>query len=229
MGLPAGSTVLRGTMLTVAVVVLTAAVFQTRGRHSSELPSPADLRMTLPLTTRPAQPAPPPSLAVARAEPAATPSAAPATPPEAPAPQPRRADRELALTLVPALLEMGVAVMPMGSDDDGRAVLKAVNGLRRQEGLPLFEHIDQAVADYVDIKVDQYRERLANTLRIQIALTALGFNPGPIDGLRGPLTTRAIRRYQQSARMPVTGELTDEEIDALETLSFDKSARAPGG
>jgi hypothetical protein len=139
------------------------------------------------------------------------------------------ADRELALMLLPGLLEMGVAVPAMGPDDDGQAVLKAVNGLRRSEGLPLFEQMDQTVADYVDVRVDQYRKRRANVLRAQIALDALGFDAGPIDGVLGPQTTAAIRRYQQRAGLPVTGELTAEQIDALEVRSFDRAARRRSG
>jgi len=224
MDLPGASTVLRGTLLVVAVVALTAAVFQTRG------PYPSDLRLPLQMPSQPARAEPASPLVPAQAESPAPASPEPLSAQSAPAVEaPPQPDRELALTLVPGLLEMGVAVMPMGPGGDGRAVLAAVNGLRRQEGLPLFERIDQAVADYVDIKVDQYRERLANTLRVQIALDALGFNPGPIDGLLGPLTTQAIRRYQQSAGMPATGDLTEDQIDALEMLSFDKGSRRPGG
>lgn len=141
-----------------------------------------------------------------------------------------RPERELALALLPGLLEMGVTVRPMGAGDDGRAVLDAVNGMRRQQGLPLFERVDQAVADYVNIALDLYRERLDNVLRMQIALDALGFNPGPIDGVLGPRTTAAIKKYQQTTAMPITGALTDEQIDALEASSMDKVvAKKPGG
>jgi peptidoglycan hydrolase-like protein with peptidoglycan-binding domain len=120
--------------------------------------------------------------------------------------------------------------MPMSARDDGRAVLDAVNGMRRQQGLPPFERVDQALADYVDIALDLYRERLDNVLRMQIALDALGFNPGPIDGLLGPRTTAAIKKYQQTTAMPITGQLTDEQIDALEASSMDRvMAKKPGG
>lgn len=212
-------------LLVIAAIALTAAVFQTRVLHLPGLRGPSHQIPIQPVqaqdSARPAESSP--------AEVNAQELSSPQAPADRSYPQPRaveervvRPDRELALTLVPGLLEMGVPVMAMGPDDDGRSVLVAVNGLRRQEGLPLYERIDQNVADYVDIKVDQYREHLASLLRVQIALDSLGFDPGPIDGVLGPRTLDAIRRYQEAARMPVTGELTDEQIDALETLSFDK-------
>jgi hypothetical protein len=209
------STFVRGALLILAAVALTAAVFQTRTRHAPDRQSSAQ-----PLAFPLAQ-AETPVEGVPQRSPAGPPSAQP--PPRAQAiPD---ADRELALTLVPGLLEMGATVMAMGADDDGRAVLAAVNGMRRQAGLPPFEQMDQAVADYVDIALEQHRERQANILRIQIALDALGFDPGPVDSLLGPRTTQAIRRYQERAGMPATGALTDEQIDALEMLSFDRTAR----
>jgi peptidoglycan hydrolase-like protein with peptidoglycan-binding domain len=113
----------------------------------------------------------------------------------------------------------------MGPNDDGQAVLKAINGLRRQQGLPLFDEMNQDVADYVDIALDQYRERRANVIRAQMALDALGYDAGPVDGLLGPRTTSAIKRYQERMGLPVTGALTDEQIDALEVRSFDRAVR----
>lgn len=218
---PSASTSLRAMLLMLAAAALTAAVFQTRMRSAPDRQS-----STHPLPVR-----------LAQAE-ASVPEQSPRVPP-ADSPSAQRMpgaesvidpDRELALTLVPGLLEMGVTVAPMGPGDDARAVLAAINGMRREEGLPPFEHMNQAVADYVDIKADQHRERQANILRIQIALAALGFDPGPIDSLFGPRTVQAVRRYQERAGMPVTGELTDEQIDALEMLSFDKGAdRRRGG
>ena len=41
---------------------------------------------------------------------------------------------------------------------------------------------------------------------IQNALRSRGFDPGPTDGLMGPRTRSAIRRYQTARNVPVTGE-----------------------
>jgi peptidoglycan hydrolase-like protein with peptidoglycan-binding domain len=41
--------------------------------------------------------------------------------------------------------------------------------------------------------------------RIQAALKAKGFNPGPVDGDPGKLTRAAIKRAQKKAGLPQTG------------------------
>jgi hypothetical protein len=58
---------------------------------------------------------------------------------------------------------------------------------------------------------------------LQEALFGRGFDPGPIDGLMGPLTSRAISNFQQSAGLPTTGYLTDETFEAL----YDTVTAAP--
>ena len=42
-------------------------------------------------------------------------------------------------------------------------------------------------------------------LRLQHALSAAGFSPGPLDGDFGPKTERALRRFQAASGLPVTG------------------------
>ena len=46
--------------------------------------------------------------------------------------------------------------------------------------------------------------------RIQEKLNQLGYNPGPIDGIWGPKTQQAIKKFQQDNRLPVTGKLDDD-------------------
>jgi Putative peptidoglycan binding domain len=43
----------------------------------------------------------------------------------------------------------------------------------------------------------------------QERLKAAGFNPGPIDGVLGPQTMGALRRYQASQELPATGTLDE--------------------
>ena len=45
----------------------------------------------------------------------------------------------------------------------------------------------------------------ADIAALQVALHARGLYRGPIDGIRGPLTTRAVRALQQRARIAVDG------------------------
>ncbi len=50
---------------------------------------------------------------------------------------------------------------------------------------------------------------------IQEELAAHGYKPGPADGIIGPRTTRAVRKYQRDAGLPVTGVATRELLDHM--------------
>ena len=45
--------------------------------------------------------------------------------------------------------------------------------------------------------------------QVQELLKVAGFDPGPIDGVLGPLTRAALRRYQASRGLPSTGVLDE--------------------
>jgi hypothetical protein len=49
----------------------------------------------------------------------------------------------------------------------------------------------------------------------QIALRAAGFNPGPVDGIYGLRTSAALRQFQASRHVPVTGILDATTQQAL--------------
>src|SRR4029078_4171089 len=49
----------------------------------------------------------------------------------------------------------------------------------------------------------------------QMALKNAGFNPGPIDGINGPVTTTARRNYQPHFGLEVTGTLNAETENSL--------------
>ncbi|HSF32002.1 MAG TPA: peptidoglycan-binding protein [Candidatus Tectomicrobia bacterium] len=70
-------------------------------------------------------------------------------------------------------------------------------------------------AAFGDWRIAQAQERLK----------AVGFNPGFIDGVLGPRTRDALRRYQASRGLPITGMLDDTTRQAL--LSRDHMH--PGG
>jgi hydrogenase-4 component B len=55
----------------------------------------------------------------------------------------------------------------------------------------------------------------ALVLLIQTRLDALGFDPGPADGLIGPLTRDAIRRFQIDRGVAPTGAITFDLLDRL--------------
>jgi peptidoglycan hydrolase-like protein with peptidoglycan-binding domain len=59
---------------------------------------------------------------------------------------------------------------------------------------------------------------------IQLALARAAYGPLPADGIVGPQTREAIRRFQAHHGLPVTGELTDSlvvELRAVGVLAED--------
>ena len=61
--------------------------------------------------------------------------------------------------------------------------------------------------------------------QVQIGLAALGFDPGPADGLFGPKTNAAIGAWQEANNYRATGRLTREQAEALKAAG--KAAHAP--
>jgi len=54
----------------------------------------------------------------------------------------------------------------------------------------------------------------------QVALCYLGFNPGLIDGVRGPSTRAAIRAFQAQRRLHATGTLDPVANEQLLAAAF---------
>jgi peptidoglycan hydrolase-like protein with peptidoglycan-binding domain len=59
------------------------------------------------------------------------------------------------------------------------------------------------------------RMSVANRHQVQEALHRLGYYDGPVDGIFGPLTRGAIRRFQESIGEKSTGRLTAAEASRL--------------
>jgi hypothetical protein len=57
---------------------------------------------------------------------------------------------------------------------------------------------------------------------VQARLRSFGFNPGPLDGIPGPLTDAAVRRYQEARAQPQTGKV---DRDLLERLRRDPAPK----
>jgi His-Xaa-Ser repeat protein HxsA len=55
--------------------------------------------------------------------------------------------------------------------------------------------------------------------RVQIGLLAQGLYEGSIDGVVGPALRSALRRFQTSSGLQVTGTITPEVLDALKVPS----------
>ncbi len=68
----------------------------------------------------------------------------------------------------------------------------------------------------------------ASMAQIQRALAARGYNPGPIDGVYGGGTRRAIARFQADLGLRVTGRPTREFVEELfaDEMNFDSDENA---
>jgi hypothetical protein len=52
----------------------------------------------------------------------------------------------------------------------------------------------------------------------QARLSNLGYDCGPVDGILGPQTEQAIKRFQKHNKLQQTGELDDASMQELETM-----------
>jgi peptidoglycan hydrolase-like protein with peptidoglycan-binding domain len=62
---------------------------------------------------------------------------------------------------------------------------------------------------------DQNELSYSEVLELQTLLESLGMRPGFLDGIPGPRTAAAIRRYEESRRQPQTGNLDRELLKRL--------------
>jgi peptidoglycan hydrolase-like protein with peptidoglycan-binding domain len=63
-------------------------------------------------------------------------------------------------------------------------------------------------------------------LKAQKLLAGLGYEPGPLDGLDGPKTRRAVRRYQADADLPNNGRVNEALVEKLSEADRDNTGRA---
>jgi Putative peptidoglycan binding domain len=52
-------------------------------------------------------------------------------------------------------------------------------------------------------------------IAVQNELTQLGYYHGPVDGLIGPQTEKAVRWFQSADKLPVSGQIDDPTLKAL--------------
>lgn len=81
---------------------------------------------------------------------------------------------------------------------------------------PPVDTVPVSAAEFVPPKavVSQPLDR-RGIVELQTKLRSLGFSPGPIDGVAGPMTLLAIKRYQQSKGHPQTATVDDELLKQL--------------
>jgi hypothetical protein len=68
----------------------------------------------------------------------------------------------------------------------------------------------------VFVDADQFiAESRMQTTALQTFLRDRGYDPGPIDGVPGPLTKAAVEQFQTDYALPATGEVTPETVTAM--------------
>jgi peptidoglycan hydrolase-like protein with peptidoglycan-binding domain len=59
-------------------------------------------------------------------------------------------------------------------------------------------------------------------MAVQRELTHLGYYHGPIDGVAGPQTQKAVRWFQSIDKLPVTGQIDGPTLEALRIIQKEK-------
>ena len=81
-------------------------------------------------------------------------------------------------------------------------------------GYPNDEYSDEyAYNDSAPVYDDQYWQDLA--MKVQSALSRRGYYDGPIDGVIGPDSSRAIRAFQEAQGLPATGRIEPNVLRPL--------------
>jgi peptidoglycan hydrolase-like protein with peptidoglycan-binding domain len=89
----------------------------------------------------------------------------------------------------------------------------ALRQLHAIYGLPESGRIDRATLSALTL--DQGSSDTALIRHVQTRLRHTGVGPGPVDGRLRPRTTAALRQFQASHGLGVTGKVDDETLAAL--------------
>jgi peptidoglycan hydrolase-like protein with peptidoglycan-binding domain len=94
----------------------------------------------------------------------------------------------------------------------------AVRRFQEARGLPADGVVGPLTADALRASTRQRptTDRVERVKALQRQLTALGFEPGPVDGRYGPHTTEAVKRFQQAYDLRVDGVADARTRRALE-------------
>ena len=126
----------------------------------------------------------------------------PETAAAAPHPGPRRLRR--------ASWAAGIEQLRQGAGSFARAVgLVALSG-----GAATAEGVSAEPAP-AQVPVEPSRDRIEQVKALQRQLSWLGFEPGTVDGRYGPITTGAVKRFQEANDLTVDGVVGHDTRDAL--------------
>ncbi len=103
----------------------------------------------------------------------------------------------------------------------GSLTQSAVAGFQGANDLPVTGKVDQATLDALTDSQEILLERGdsgAEVVALQEKLAAVGYNPGPIDGVFGPMTVAAVAALQSIHGLDTHGGVTQDTLDKLDEL-----------
>jgi N-acetylmuramoyl-L-alanine amidase len=111
-----------------------------------------------------------------------------------------------------------------------------VEAFQRSRGLPITGEVDATTFERLAEAGWQLGQRLLyltqpmlrgdDVAELQVRLAQLGFNPGRIDGIFGPLSADALGEFQRNCALEPSETLTKETLQALRRLSATNSTRS---
>ncbi len=144
--------------------------------------------------------------------------------PAAPAVLFRRGDRGDGVRSLQLLLA-GAGVSPGPIDGIfGGLTESAVSGYQSANSLPVTGTVDQAMWDRLQANTTspdallQTGDRGPEVETLQRLVKTVGFDPGPIDGIFGSLTARAVRRIQGVHGLAGDGTVTQQTLDEMKQI-----------
>ncbi len=141
-------------------------------------------------------------------------SAEPASDQAALQPSPERIERVRALQQ--QLGQLGLEPGPIDGQY-GPLTMAAVERFQRAEALPVDGVVGPLTADRLRATGSgpPATDRIEQVKALQRQLSWLGFEPGTVDGRYGPITTGAVRRFQEANDLTVDGVVGQGTRDAL--------------
>lgn len=105
---------------------------------------------------------------------------------------------------------------PGGADGvEGPRTRRAISAYQRAAGLPETGRASRELLDYMKFSAPRPGAGPSGVAHTQRRLAARGYYDGAIDGIAGPKTRAAIRRFQRDAGLAVTGKIDRSLARAL--------------
>jgi N-acetylmuramoyl-L-alanine amidase len=133
------------------------------------------------------------------------------------------------------LIVLGLAFVADPGDAFGDSTTVAVEAFQRARGLAITGEVDAVTWSRLVEAGWQLGQRLVFLTRpnqrgddvaeLQVRLAQLGFNPGRIDGIFGPVLEHALRDFQRNCGLPVDGTLTRASLLELTRMTTNASNR----